>query len=338
MIGESAAKSGAARKKRGDAQLSTPGVLRLLGAGASGAILMALGDSGLRTKELTERVRGYTPRTVYRYTSKLTEIGITERREEAGVPSKVTHSLTNPCGRELHELVETYAAASLSRLPNGEIDAHAWGSLTLLADLWEAGMIEVLHRGPQSPTELSRGPHGLSYHQVSRRASLFAIGGFIEERQDNGRRRRYALTERARRAMALVVGLGRWRQRHLVAEGEPAMTPGEAASALRTALPLVTLPEQAGKGLQIKVDTEEIRVRIEADGSLRDGEPLSPNVDGEARGKVEAWLDALVTGSASGIRTEGDAALTETLLSHLHRALWASGEPERQLAQSAPVA
>ncbi|HEX5526695.1 MAG TPA: hypothetical protein VFX44_05795 [Solirubrobacterales bacterium] len=299
---------------------------------------MALGDSGLRTKELTERVRGYTPRTVYRYTSKLTEIGITERHEEAGVPSKVTHSLTNPCGRELHDLVEAYATASLSRLPNGEIDAHAWGSLTLLADLWEARMIEVLHRGPQSPTELSRGPHGLSYHQVSRRASLFAIGGFIEERQDNGRRRRYALTERARRAMALVAGVGRWRQRHLVAEGEMAMTPGEAASALRTALPLVALPEQTGKGLQIKVGTEKIRVRIEDHGGLREGEPLVPNVDGEARGKVEAWLDALVTGSTSGIRTEGDSALTETLLSHLYRALWASGEPERQLAQSVPVA
>jgi DNA-binding HxlR family transcriptional regulator len=312
-------------------------VLRLLGAGASGAILMALGDSGLRTKELTERVRGYTPRTVYRYVGKLTEIGIIERHEEPGVPSKVTHSLTRPCGQELHDLVEAYAAASLSRLPNGEIDAHAWGSLTLLADLWEAGMIEVLHRGPRSPTELSRGSHGLSYHQVSRRASLFAIGGFIEE-QDNGRRRRYALTERARRGMALVVGIGRWRQRHLVAAGELAMTPGEAASALRTALPLVALPEHAGKGLGLEVGTEKVWARIEADGGLRDGEPLSPDVGGEARGPVEAWLDALVTGSSPGIRAQGDAALIETLLSRLHKALWTTGEPERQLARSAPAA
>jgi DNA-binding HxlR family transcriptional regulator len=159
---------------------------------------MALGGGALRTKELTERVRGYTPRTVYRYASKLTELGVIERHEEPGVPSKVLYSLTKPRGRELHDLVEAYAVASLARLPGGEIDAHAWGSLALLADLWEAGMIEELNHGPRSPTELSRGEHGLSYHQVSRRASLFAIGGFIEELSSNGgRRRSYALTARA---------------------------------------------------------------------------------------------------------------------------------------------
>lgn len=309
-----------------------------MGAGASGAILMALGGGGLRTKELTERVRGYTPRTVYRYASRLTEIGITERYEEPGVPSKVVYSLTKPCGQELHDLVEAYAVASLTRLPNGEIDAHAWGSLALLADLWEAGMIEELNQGPRSPTELSRGPHGLSYHQVSRRASLFAIGGFIEELQDNGRRRRYALTQRARRAIALIVGIGRWRQRHLVGEGELAMTPGEATTALRTALPLVALPERAGKRLRIEFDTENVWVQIDADGRLCDSEPLASDVDGKARGQVEAWLDALVTGSTAGIRVEGDAALIETLLSRLHMALWTSGEPEQQVAQAVPVA
>lgn len=290
---------------------------------------MALGDSSLRTKELTERVRGYTPRTVYRYASKLTELGVTERHEEPGVPSKVVHSLTSPCGRELYDLVKAYAAASLSCLPNGEIDAHAWGSLALLADLWEAGMIEELNQGPRSPTELSRGPHGLSYHQVSRRASLFAIGGFIEELSDNGRWRRYALTERARRAMALVLGIGRWRQRHLVEGEELAMTPAEAAAALRTALPLVALPEHAGKELRIDVGAENVWARVEANGHLRDGGSPAPNVDGEARGQVKLWLDALVTGSTHGIRVDGDTPLIETFLSRLHKVLWTSVEPEQ---------
>ncbi len=108
----------------GEPKLTTPAVLRLLGAGASGAILIALGDGPLRTKDLTERVRGYTPRTVYRYSAKLAELGIMERHEEPGVPSKVVHSLTDPCGRELFEMLAAYADASLSRLPNGEIDAH----------------------------------------------------------------------------------------------------------------------------------------------------------------------------------------------------------------------
>jgi DNA-binding HxlR family transcriptional regulator len=144
---------------------------------------MALGEGPLRTKELTERVRGYTPRTVYRYASKLNELGVIERQEEPGVPSKVVHSLTDPCGRELHGLVD--ADASLTRLPGGEIDAHAWGSLGLLADLWESGMIEALNFGPRSPTELARGEHGLSYHQVNRRAGLFAIGGSSRRRRSS---------------------------------------------------------------------------------------------------------------------------------------------------------
>lgn len=336
MIGESAAQSNAAEEKKpGATELTVPEVLRLLSAGASGAILMVLGEGDVRTKELTERVRGYTPRTVYRYASKLAEIGVIERHEEPGVPSKVVHSLTKPKGRELHSLVEAYAAASLTRLPNGEIDAHAWGSLALLADLWEAGMIEELNRGARSPTELSRGAHGLSYHQVSRRASLFAIGGFIEELPNGGRRRRYALTERARRAVALIVGIGRWRQRHRAGDREAEMTPAEVAVALQTTLPLVALPEHSGQSFEIDVAEERVWGRVEADGSIVCLESPASNVDARGRGKVRGWLDALVTGSSHGVRVDG-CPLIETLLSRLHTTLWTGPESEQRVAALAP--
>ncbi|MGN6664489.1 MAG: winged helix-turn-helix transcriptional regulator [Solirubrobacterales bacterium] len=324
-IGESTAQPETARDEAEG--LTIPEVLRLLSAGAAGAILMALGPGSLRTKELTERVRGYTPRTVYRYSSKLAASGVIERDEQPGVPSKVVHSLTKPRGRELHDLVEAYAAASLTRLPNGEIDAHAWGSLALLADLWEAGMIGELNSGPRSPTELSRGSHGLSYHQVSRRASLFAIGGFIQELVDAGPRRRYALTEKARRAMALVLGIGRWRQRNLVEDGELGMTATEVAIALQTALPLVALPEYAGKCFGVEIADEEVWASVQPDGALLVCEPVAAGGDGHGRGKVRAWLDALVTGSPRGVRADGDGALIGTLLSRLHRVLWTSVEP-----------
>ena len=337
MIGESAAQSNAAKEKKnsGGSELTLPEVLRLLGAGASGAILMVLGEGEVRTKELTERVRGYTPRTVYRYASRLTEIGVIERHEEPGVPSKVVHSLTKPKGHELHDLVEAYAAASLTRLPNGEIDAHAWGSLALLADLWEAGMIEELNRGPRSPTELSRGAHGLSYHQVSRRASLFSIGGFIEELPNGGRRRRYALTERARRAMALIAGIGRWRQRHLAGAEEAGMTAAEVAVALQTALPLVTLPEHSGEAFEIDVAAERVWGRVEANGSVVCLEAAASNVDARGGGKVRGWLDALVTGSSHGIRVN-DCPLIETLLPRLHKTLWTGSESGQRVAALAP--
>src|SRR5690242_10065934 len=233
-----------------DSDLTITGVLRLLGAGASGSILMALRNGPLRTKELTEAVPGYAPRTIYRYSAKLAELGIVEREEEPGVPSKVVHRLTDPSGRELADLIDTYADASLGRLPNGEIGAHEWGSFALVADLWESGMVGALQQGSRSLTELSQGAHALSFHQVSRRANLFAIGGFIEETTEGTRYRRFALTERSRRAMALIAGIGRWRRRHVLPKGTTGLTSSEAARLIRTVLPLVSLPEYPGKNFE----------------------------------------------------------------------------------------
>src|SRR3954467_3117862 len=104
---------------------STADVLRLLSAGATGAILMALGKGPLRTKTLTEQVPGYAPRTIYRYANKLAELEVVEREEEPGVPSKVVHTLSEACGAELYELVNRFADASMTRPPDGRRDAPA---------------------------------------------------------------------------------------------------------------------------------------------------------------------------------------------------------------------
>ena len=312
-------------------ELTTPQVLRLLGAGASGAILMALGDGPLRTKELTGRVRGYTPRTVYRYAGRLAELGVIERQEEPGVPSKVVHSLSKPSGQELYELIEAYADASFTRLRGGEIDAHAWSSLGLLADLWESGMIEELNLGPKSPTELARVEHGLSYHQVNRRAGLFAIGGFLHESTGGGRRRCYSLTDKVRRGMALIAGIGRWRRRHIVPEGTAGLTPREVGGMLRTALPLVALPEHGGKNLGFEIaaeamdggEADTVWASIAPNGIVLSCEGPLPQVDGHARGEVETLVDAILDGPRNGLRSDGDEQLIKSCLERLHSTLWA---------------
>lgn len=314
--------------------MSTVDTLRLLGGGASGAILMALGDGPLRTKDLTKRVPGYAPRTIYRYAGKLAALGVIDRHEEPGVPSKVVHSLSDPCGRELHELVEAYAAASMLRLPSGDIGSHGWGSLALLADLWESGMVDELNRGPRSPTELSRKSPGLSFHQVSRRASLFEIGGLLKETSLPGRRRRqYELTDKARRGMALVAGIGRWRRRHVVPKGMTGLTTGEVGSLMRAVLPLVALPDHAGKSFEMRVapggengENGEVDALVWADvGS--DGTVLSSATprevpDGAAHGKVTAWVDSVLDGSHHGLKVNGDALLITECLRRLHATLW----------------
>lgn len=296
---------------------------------------MALGEESLRTKELTERVQGYTPRTVYRYAGKLAELGVIERREEPGVPSKVVHSLSEPCGRELHELVQAYANASFTRLRDGEIDAHAWGSLGLLADLWESGMIEALSLGPQSSTDLARVEHGLSYHQVNRRVGLLAIGGFLQESIGEGRRRSYSLTDKARRGMALIAGIGRWRRRHIVPQGKTGLTPREVGGVLRTALPLVALPEHGGKSLSFEIsakamsggETEAVWASVAGDGIVVSCEGPLPQVDGYAGGKVTTWVDTLLDGPHNGMQSEGDERLIRSCLERLHSTLWAEWGP-----------
>jgi DNA-binding HxlR family transcriptional regulator len=312
------------------AELTVAGVLRLLSTGASGSILMALGEGPLRTKELTERVSGYSPRTIYRHAAKLAQLGLIERDEEPGVPSKVVHDLTEPAGRELRDLVDAYANASLGRLRNGEIGAHEWGSLALLADLWESGMVEALNLGPRTPTELSRAEHGLSFHQVSRRANLFAIGGFIRAAADVPRRRRYALTEKSRRAMALIAGVGRWRRRHVVPEGMTGLTAGEAAGLLRTVLPLAALPAHVGERFEIEVvptrgdesGKETVWGEVGKDGSVTISRKRPGKTNCSVSGTVAAWVDAVLDGPGKGLSARGDSRLVEECLRRLQGALW----------------
>jgi DNA-binding HxlR family transcriptional regulator len=306
-------------------------VLRLLSAGATGAILMALGKGPLRTKNLTEAVPGYTPRTIYRYAGKLAELEVIEREEQPGVPSKVVHTLTDPCGSELYSLVNRFADASLTRLPDGRIDAHAWASLGLLADLWETGMVDELSCEARSPTDLSRGPHGLSYHQVNRRAGLFKTAGLLSESEGPGRRRCYALTEKTRRKMGLVAGIARWRHDHVIAEDEEGMTAAEMATALRTVLPLTDLPQHTGKCLKLSVvaveeaagaEGEAVWAEVEGDGSVQSCAEPTPKVDGWGRGKIRHWIPVVLDGKTRKVLVGGDEQLVADSLTGVYEALW----------------
>jgi hypothetical protein len=177
----------------------------------------------------------------------------------------------------------------------------------------------------------------LSFHQVSRRISLFAIGGLVAETQDGGRRRRYELTEQARRGMALVAGLGRWREKHAVSDREPGLTALEVFHLLGAALPLVVLPEHAEKRLQmtivsssgVGIDNEDLVVEVAANGAVtRRFEPIA-EVDGWARGKVAAWIDVLLRERSTGgrIRVGGeDGPLVRRVLDTLCEALWTRPE------------
>jgi DNA-binding HxlR family transcriptional regulator len=306
-------------------------ILRLLGAGAAGAILLALGEGPLRTMELTQRVPGYVPRTIYRYSSRLAELEVLEREEEAGVPSKVVYTLSDPCGTELHDLINRFADTSMTRLPDGRIDAHAWAALGLLADLWEAGMVAELACEPRSPTELARGPHGLSYHQVNRRAGLFRRAGLLGEEEARGRRRSYALTHKARRTMGLIVGIARWRQHHVVAEDEEGITAEEMATVLQAALPLTSVPQHARKFLELRLmdevdppgaEGDVVWAEVKPDGAVHSCVEAAASPDGWGRGKAGGWVPAILEGRSTSVLVGGDEELLSDCLAELSEVLW----------------
>jgi len=292
---------------------------------------MALGEGPLRTKTLTEQVPGYAPRTIYRYAGKLAELEVVEREEEPGVPSKVIHILSDPCGTELYTLVNRFADASLTRLPDGRIDAHAWASLGLLADMWEAGMVEDLSCEGRSPTDLAKGHHGLSYHQVNRRAGLFKTGGLLEEWQGPGRRRCYGLTEKTRRKMGLIAGIARWRHHHVIAEDEEGLTAEEMATVLRVVLPLIRLEEHRGQCLQLGVLSEDdvagsegqtVWAEVSDDGTVRSCAEAPAEPTAWARGRVKDWIPVLLDGDSDGVLIGGDDGLVADLPTALFETLW----------------
>lgn len=281
-------------------------ILRLLSAGATGAILLALGEEPMQTKVLTHRVRGYTARTVYRYLPKLAQLGVVERDDEPGGRARVVHTLSEGEGGELCDLITRFARASMTQLPDGQVGPEAWTSLGLLADLWDAGVVEELSRGPKSPTELARGLDALSYHQLSRRVSQFETSGFFAATEGRRQTRRYSLTSKARRMMALIAGIGRWRGRHLPIEGEAGLTPEEMATVLRAAFPLTE-----------EEDGQEILVEVGTDGSIR----CRRAADDWATGNVEDWLAVLLDGD---FRVEAGCCceVVEHSLGALRKALW----------------
>jgi DNA-binding HxlR family transcriptional regulator len=302
-------------------------VLRLLSAGATGAILLALCEGPMQTKVLTHRVRGYTARTIYRYLPRLAELGAVERNDDPSGPARVVHTLNDNSGGELCALIDRFATASMAQLPDGEIEPGEWASLGLLADLWEVGVVEALSHGPTSPTELTRCVGAFSYHQLNRRASRFKASGFFCESQQSPRQRRcYALTRKARRTMALVVGLGRWRQRRLAADGGVGLTLDEMATALRTALPLARVPQHAGKEVGFRIagraEGEEVRVDVAADGSLRCKRATPSRLDAWVAGDVEEWMAVLLDRSPS-VEAGGDSIVVEDCLASLFEELWA---------------
>jgi DNA-binding HxlR family transcriptional regulator len=307
-------------------------LLKMLGNGANGPILMALGPRSLRTKKLTEKVPMYAPRTVYRHARKLAELGLVDREEVAGVPSTVIHSLS-PAGRDLYRLIDSYATASLPWVTGPGSGEGLWTVCGLLGEMWTYDWIEELGHGGRSATDLAEATAEMTFHQVSRRTHQLLSWSLLYESTARGHRKRYQLSDQTRHAMALIVGLGRWRQRHVESEEEGGLTVGETATALRACLPLLQLPEQQGKSIKLGivgttgVDGERgsatLTAHISPGGAVRCVKEKGAE-DAWAIGTVDTWFAALLDDDRGRMRPGGDSNFVDDCLKRLHAVLWAA--------------
>lgn len=282
---------------------------------------MALGAGPLRTEQLTTLIQDFSPRSVYRQVSKMREVGLIDRHEERGVPSKVFLSLSEPAGRELFRVFR-------------DARIRSWSSLDLLAELWELGFIEELSREPRTLTQLAGTVPRLTYHQVKRRISLFLSHGLLVATPPKGHGKRYELTDVTRHRMALIAAIGRW-QRHLLPERAAGLTIAEMATVLRASLLLPALPQHAGMSIGLTVwetangnshrITETLQGTIDGGGRMRPVGEVA-RLDGSAAATVNTWLGALLDGKRGRVRVRGDLQLVDFFLRTLYDVL---SEPEK---------
>lgn len=319
------------KKRLSGDQTSISDLLKLLGNGANGPILMALGPRAIRTKKLTEKVPIYAPRTVYRHARKLSELRLIEREEVAGVPSTVIHSLS-PAGRGLYHLIDAYARASAPRVSGPASGDGLWTICGLLGEMWTYGWIEELGLGGRSATELAEATSEMTFHQVSRRTHQLLSWNLLHESTVRGHRKRYQLSDQARHGMALIAGLGRWRQQYVAGEAEGGLTVEEMATKLRAALPLLNLPEHQGRSVKLGVvgptgqdgarGSATLTAHVSAGGTMRSVKERSAE-DAWAIGTIDTWFAALLDGDQERMRVGGDLDFVGDCLKRLHETLWA---------------
>jgi len=318
--------------KLSGAGTSVGDLLKLLGNGANGPILTALGPRSLRTKKLTEKVPAFAPRTVYRHSRRLAELGLVDREEVAGVPSTVIHSLS-PAGRDLCRLVDSYAEAALPWATGPGTGDGIWMVCGLLGEMWTYGWIEELSQGGRSATELAEATAEMTFHQVSRRTHQLLSWSLLYGSTAQGRRKRYQLCDQTRHGVALIAGLGRWRQKHVEGEADRGMTVGEMATVLRASLPLLQLPEHEERSIEIGVvgttgldgqrGSAALTAHVGAGGAVRCVKEKGSE-DAWGIGAVGTWFSALLDGDCTQMRTGGDGEFFESCVKQLHEALWAA--------------
>jgi DNA-binding HxlR family transcriptional regulator len=298
-------------------------------------LLTSLEDEELALADLSRAV-GHPPATTLRsYLKALADLGVVERRQEAGFPGAVAYSL-RPAGERLL-LVASALKGWLGDAPEGPItlgEPAAKAAIKALVEGWDATIVRVLAARPLALTELAKLITSISYPTLERRIAAMRRTGQLQARRDErpSRGTPYEATEWLRTASAPLFAAVAWEREWAPTQTKP-LSRIDVEAAFLLAIPLLELPEELSGTCRLAVELR-IGPQPEYAGAmvtLDAGRPtawisrLEGDADAWAAGTSGSWLGWLSGHSDPLLELGGDSGLARGLLEGLrHRLFHAS--------------
>lgn len=305
--------------------------LSFLAAPLNVHVLRALEDEDLSLADLNRAV-GHPPATTMRaYLKALTDLGVVERRQEAGFPGSVSYALTEGG----HKLLAAAAVLQhwLEIAPDGPIALGSPASksaIKTLVDGWNATIVRVLATRSSALTELARLIPSISYPTLERRiAAMRRVGQLEAQRNGNGSRcTPYKATQWLRQAAAPLTAAIAWERRWAPAQTSTIGRIDVEASFL-LAIPLLELPEDLSGCCRLAVEMRA-ESKLEYAGvmvAVEEGRLVSCSA--RLRGEPDAWAAGTALdwfGWVNGridhqLEFGGDTALARTFTESLREVL-----------------
>jgi hypothetical protein len=266
------------------------------------SILRGLSDGARAEKALLDSLpAGRT--TCFAHLQELEALGATRRWRRRG--SRATHcGLTEPAGRELLELGETFeraeSAAGLTQ--GGGLIARA------LATGWNTTALRWLATGPCGVRDLNtQAPTGIGLADVEAARDALLAGEIVID--DGGpRARTYSLADRGYECACLIAAALRWSDRNPVSESLP-FEPVDGEALLMLVGRHLILSAEVNGSCELAID-DFVAVRLSF-GRLQvaDPRPRTESDQADVRGSLSDWLEALAEGELDRLEFRGDAGV-----------------------------
>lgn len=324
-------------KQGGDWGRAGARALALLATSPNAIVLRALADGPSSLSELQGRAGapGSTLRARLRGLIDADAIGT---RRNGGFRRGATEYELTAVGEDLlpvAAVLEAWLAESYdaTRAFGGHAAKAAIGAL---AEGWSASLLRALAAKPLSVADLDSLIPGFNYPSLERRVAAMRHAGLVEARAPDGRETPYAVTAWLRRGIAPLLAAIRWERSHLNRSCAP-VAGLDVEAIFLLAMPLLQLDRGLSGTCRLSVElagngdrpVAGVLVGLEDGAVTSCTSRLYGDADAWASGSFGAWLRALIDEDEAALELGGDGRLARSLITGLHKALYAPVGPRR---------